>query len=299
MEKAAMGLGKLHYYTVDVFAENKYEGNQLAVFLGGEDLSDEEMLSIAKEMNFSETTFIMSEEPRDGGYDVRIFTPGEEVPFAGHPTLGTAYVIREFILKQPVSEVVLNLKVGPIPVAFEENGMQWMTQKPPAFGSVFPTEQMAKVLGLEEADFDDRYPVQEVSTGLPSIIIPLRNMDAVKRARTVRDPYDALMRQTGNRTLLLFSRETYKESNHLNARAFCDCVGVPEDPATGSAAGNLSGFLVHHRYFGGSSIDVRMEQGYEIGRPSLLHLRAQESEGGSFVIRVGGRTVPVAHGEWL
>ncbi|WP_438446541.1 PhzF family phenazine biosynthesis protein [Gorillibacterium sp. sgz5001074] len=292
-------MGQLKYYTVDVFAEKRYEGNQLAVFTGAGQLSPEEMLQIAREMNYSETTFILSEEPRNGGYDVRIFTPGGEVPFAGHPSLGTAYVIREFLLGQPVEQVVLNLEVGPIPVEFGTDGMQWMKQNLPEFGPVFDPGTMAEVLGLAAGDLDERYTVQRVSTGLPSILVPLKGLAQVRKARTRSEPYEAFIREHGNHTILLFSAETYKPDNQLNARSFCDCVGVPEDPATGSAAGNLSAYLVRHRYFGSTDIDVRMEQGYEIGRPSLLHLRASELADGSIRVRVGGRTVPVARGEWL
>lgn len=292
-------MGQLRYYTVDVFAQNKYEGNQLAVFTSAGELSAEEMHRIAKEMNYSETTFILSDEPRNGGYDVRIFTPEGELPFAGHPTIGTSYVIREFILRQPVPEVVLNLKVGPIPVTFEADGMQWMKQNAPVFGPTFEHSVLARVLGLDEADMDDRFPIQMISTGIPTFLVPLRNLAAVKKARTQREPYDAFMKEAGNHTIMIFSPETYHPDNQLNARAYCDCVGVPEDPATGSAAGNLSSYLVRHRYFGGTAIDVRMEQGYEIGRPSLLYLRASEQPDGSVDVRVGGRTVPVARGEWL
>ena len=127
-----MNMRKLTFYIVDVFAEEKYAGNQLAVFRNARALSDIEMQRVAKEMNYSETTFILSDEKRDGGYDVRIFTPEKEVPFAGHPTLGTAYVIQREIVKEPIETVVLNLKVGQIPTTFsysEEHGdVLWMKQ---------------------------------------------------------------------------------------------------------------------------------------------------------------------------
>ena len=120
------------FYIVDVFAEEKYAGNQLAVVRGGADLSDEALGKIALEINYSETTFVLADEETDGGYDVRIFTPGGEVPFAGHPTLGTAYVIRQEILCEPVEQITLNLKVGKIPVTFGD--LLWMRQPPPTFG---------------------------------------------------------------------------------------------------------------------------------------------------------------------
>src|SRR4030042_912475 len=131
-------MGKLIFYIVDVFAEEKYAGNQLAVVRDATALSDSQMQKITKEMNYSETTFIMSEEPREGGYDVRIFTPAAEVPFAGHPTLGTAYIIRQEIVRKPVQQVNLNLKVGQIPVCFDRQDdgrdILWMTPKEATFG---------------------------------------------------------------------------------------------------------------------------------------------------------------------
>jgi len=138
---------KLTFYIVDVFAEEKYAGNQLAVVRDAAVLSNSQMQQIAKEMNYSETTFILSEELREGGYDVRIFTPGAEVPFAGHPTLGTAYVIRQEIIKKPVETVNLNLKVGRIPVTFQDAGegedILWMKQIEPTFGEVFDAGDIA------------------------------------------------------------------------------------------------------------------------------------------------------------
>jgi trans-2,3-dihydro-3-hydroxyanthranilate isomerase len=169
------------FYIVDVFAEEKYAGNQLAVVLGGAGLPDETLRKIALEMNYSETTFLLTEEERDGGYDVRIFMPGGEVPFAGHPTLGTAYVIRQEILAEPVERVTLNLKAGRIPVTFGE--VLWMRQLAPTFGATLDPARVALTLNLEEADLDDDFPTQEVSTGLPAIVVPLKSLDALRRCK--------------------------------------------------------------------------------------------------------------------
>src|SRR5215216_5300774 len=155
----------LIFYIVDVFAEEKYAGNQLAIVRGGAGLPDEKLQKLALEMNYSETAFVLSEEETEGGYDVRIFTPGDEVPFAGHPTLGTAYVIQHEILASPVGRITLNLKAGKIPVTFGE--VLWMRQLPPTFGTTLDPASVASTLRLERADLDDDYPIQEVSTGLP------------------------------------------------------------------------------------------------------------------------------------
>ncbi|BCJ86639.1 PhzF family phenazine biosynthesis protein [Effusibacillus dendaii] len=286
---------------VDVFAKEKYAGNQLAVFRGAGSLSDKEMQKIAKEMNYSETTFLLSDEPQGGGYDVRIFTPEEEIPFAGHPTLGTAFVIQQELIRQPVETIVLNLKVGPIPVTFQYQNdfpdMMWMKQNPPVFGKTFDREQIADLLQLASDEIDDRFPVQEVSTGLPAILVPLKNLHAVKRSRVDRTKYFELVNTTEAKAILVFSPETYEPDTHLNARVYVDCLGIPEDPATGSANGNLAGYLVKYRYFAEDRIDIRVEQGYEIGRPSLLHLQAAESQS-EIEISVGGNVVMVARGEW-
>lgn len=293
-------MAQLPFYIVDVFAETKYAGNQLAVVRGAAALSDDEMLQIAREMNYSETTFLLSDEERDGGYDVRIFTPAEEVPFAGHPTLGTAYIIRHELIGRPVERVVLNLKVGQIPVVFNEDpgGRLWMRQMPPRFGRTFDATAVSAALNLKREDIDERFPIQEVSTGLPFIICPLRTLDAVRRARTDRERFFALVEDAEAKAILIFAPETYEQGNHLNARVFIDYYGLPEDPATGSANGCLAGYLVQHRYFGGDRLAIRVEQGYEIARPSLLLLRAGV-ENGQIAINVGGRVVMVARGAFV
>jgi trans-2,3-dihydro-3-hydroxyanthranilate isomerase len=296
-------MSKLTFYIVDVFAEQKYAGNQLAVFRGAGGLSSEEMQRIAKEMNYSETTFIMSDEPRDGGYDVRIFTPEEEVPFAGHPTLGSAYIVQKEIIGSPVKRVALNLKVGQIPVTWDKDEQQgdtllWMKQRPPAFGETFAPEKAAAMLGITAEDIDARFPVQEVSTGLASVIVPLKTLDAVRRCRTNRDLYLSFVRHSAAKAILVFAPEAYEPGHQLNARVFVDYFGIPEDPATGSAAGNLAGYLARYRYFGASSVNVRMEQGYEIKRPSLLYLKSAQTDA-EISVEVGGKAVLVARGEWI
>ncbi len=291
-------MGGKTFYIVDVFAETKYSGNQLAVFRNAAGLSTKEMQTIAREMNFSETTFILSDEPRAGGYDVRIFTPGSEVPFAGHPTLGTAYVIQREIVGAPLEQVVLNLKAGPIPVSFGTKGILWMTQNEPEFGRVLAGEQLAQVLGLDADDFDGRFPIQEVSTGLPHILVPLVGLEALRRIRVDLGRYYRLVEKNWAKAILAFCPGGYDEGQDLGVRMFADYYGVPEDPATGSGNGCLAGYLVKHRYFGRERIDIRTGQGFEIGRPSLLYLQAKRVEN-SIEVRVGGRTIKVAEGHFV
>jgi len=293
-------MGLYPFSIVDVFAETKYAGNELAVIRQAESLSGEDMQKVAREMNFSETTFVLKDEASGGGYDVRIFTPRSEMPFAGHPTLGTAYIIQQEIIRRPVGEVVLNLKVGPIPVTFTYNGHEpdvlWMKQIPPLFGQTIRPEQAAQVLGLKPADIDPGFPVQSVSTGVPFFIVPLKTGEALRQSRVNLRRLYALVNRTEAKAFLLFSTETLDPRNSLRVRVFADALGVPEDPATGSANGCLAGYLVKHRYFGAAKIDIRAEQGHEVGRPSLLLLQAEE-QGDAVSVSVGGRVIPVARGE--
>jgi trans-2,3-dihydro-3-hydroxyanthranilate isomerase len=283
------------FYIVDVFAESKHSGNQLAVIQHANDLSESQMQQIAQEMHFSETTFILSDHERGGGYDVHIFTPEAQVPFAGHPTLGTAFVIREEIIRKPTDVVRLNLQVGQIPVTFLGDFL-WMKQIAPTFGHTRQLDEVAPAMGLVPSDIDARFPIQEVSTGLPFLIVPLMTLDAVKRVQTDRARLRAVLKGLAAEGVLVFAPETYHQENQLNVRVFVPELGVPEDPATGSGNGCLAGYLVKHRYLGKSDIDVRVEQGYEILRPSLLLLRAS-AQNGAIDVNVGGRVFMAARGE--
>jgi trans-2,3-dihydro-3-hydroxyanthranilate isomerase len=289
---------ELDFIIVDVFAEKKYAGNQLAVFTQAQDLSDQQMQQIAQETHFSETTFIRSDRQADGGYAVRIFTPGAEVPFAGHPTLGTAWVIRH-ILGNPHDTVSLNLGVGQIPVDFQDQ-LLWMTTRPPIFGETLPAEVIAPILRLDTTDLDECFPNEVVSTGLPFIFVPLKTLDAVKRVRLDTDRLTQLV--TGKditNTIFVFCPETYSADNQINARLFAPAYGIPEDPATGSANSCLAAYLVKHRYFDTSTINIKVEQGYEIGRPSRLYLKASEKPNSDILIKVGGKVQLIAKGQFL
>jgi trans-2,3-dihydro-3-hydroxyanthranilate isomerase len=289
---------KRAFYILDVFAESKYAGNQLAVFRNAGEIPGAEMQQIAREINFSETTFILSDEPHNGGFNVRIFTPREEVPFAGHPTLGTAHIIRHEILQGRAESTCLNLKVGQIPVTFGADGYGWMKQVEPIFGQQHPAESLAGVLGLEVDEIDARYPIQEVSTGLPFFIVPLKNLAALKKAKVNLEKCFDLVKDTIAKGILVFCPETHEAGNDISVRVFVDYYGVPEDPATGSGNGCLAGYLAKYRYFGKESIDVRSEQGYEIGRPSLLLLKAEEKDA-KIEIFVGGKSIIMAQGEFV
>lgn len=289
-------------YTVDVFTDRKYSGNQLAVIRHAHDIDDQTMQAIAKEMNYSETTFIHSDTPGENGYDVRIFTPETELPFAGHPTLGTAFVIQQEIIGQDVERVTLNLKVGPIPVEFtyreSRPDVLWMTQNPPEFGAKFDIEKLTEALGLPEDAFDDRFPIQAVSTGMPALVVPLKSLQHVRDAKMDVTRYFNLVEGIEPKAILVFAPESYEEHNDLNVRVFVDYFGIPEDPATGSANGCLAAWLAKYEFLGTRNFSASVEQGYEIKRPSNILLHTEERDG-ELCIRVGGRVVTISRGELL
>jgi trans-2,3-dihydro-3-hydroxyanthranilate isomerase len=292
-------MSKLSFYLVDVFAQEKFAGNQLEVVLNASSLSSEHMQHIANEMHFSETSFVLSNRKQNGGYDVRIFTPARELPFAGHPTLGTVYVIKHWLQRRLLIEWGLNLMIGQVPVVFEKDAeseaVAWMEQVQPSFGITFRVEEFSQILQLPNDVFDVRFPIQAVSTGLPFIIVPLKTLDSVRNAKIDQDRLAELAKLT-QAGVLVFCPQTYDERNDLNVRVFADMHGVPEDPATGSGNGCLAGYLSQHRYFGSDRVDVRVEQGCEIKRPSLLLLRAKAEEQKIHVL-VGGKVIPIAKGE--
>jgi trans-2,3-dihydro-3-hydroxyanthranilate isomerase len=289
------------FYIVDVFAEAQYQGNPLAVVDKAEDLESSLMQAIAREMNYSETAFIVGGNRQGNVFPVRIFTPAEELPFAGHPVLGTAFVLQREVLKGGVKRILLDLPGGQIPVSFVSDGRTaerlWMTQKRPRFGKVVAPDRAAAALGLRPEDIDAHFPVQEVSTGLPFLIVPLRDLETVRACSLKLSSYAVLRRELALEGMLVFAPQTYSGENDLNVRVFFDCHGPVEDPATGSANGCLAGYLLRHRYYSRhETIELRVEQGCEIGRPSLLLLRAAFRKEG-LEVEVGGRVLPAARGE--
>jgi trans-2,3-dihydro-3-hydroxyanthranilate isomerase len=286
----------LKFYIVDVFAENKYEGNQLAVFIPEGKMEPTEMQKIAREMNFSETTFINSGIQDNGGYDVKIFSPDSELPFAGHPTLGTAYVIKNLLDRSDSSKINLNLPVGQIPVVFEDQ-FAWMTQNQPEFGAKVEIDRIPAILQINREDINTELPIQVVSTGLPSVIVHLNSLDAISRCKINHRAYAELLKDMGDVNLLVFTTETASPENDLNVRLFMPIPGYLEDPATGSANGNLAGYLLEHNFFNSNEISYRVEQGAFIDRPSLLKIKAKKTDD-HYLIQVGGQVITVSEGKW-
>jgi trans-2,3-dihydro-3-hydroxyanthranilate isomerase len=289
----------------DVFSSRALEGNSLAVFFDGRGLSDAEMQSLAKEMNLSETTFILpgdaAVEP-ERGVRVRIFTVQEELPFAGHPTLGTAFALRG---QTGAKEVKLHLNVGTVPVRFEDSAGQppfgEMTQVDPVFGMSHSHEAVAQATGLRLGDFDDSLPIQTVSTGLPYTVAPLKSLAVMQSLRVDGNRAAEYLAKTEGKFFYLVTRETMDRDARLHARML---FYNGEDPATGSAAGCAAAWMVAH---GVAKSDERVliEQGLEMQRPSRIFVRAayehnldQTRDHNRVVnVRVGGNAVEVLRGE--
>jgi len=285
------------FVQVDVFSSRPFEGNSLAVFLDGRGLSDEEMQLIAKEMNLSETTFILPREAaveRERGIRVRIFTVQEELPFAGHPTLGTAFQLRG---STGAREVVLDLNAGKVPVQFEEKPGQpvfgEMTQLEPEFGERHDRETVVRACGLVDGDIDPSLPIQTISTGVPFTVVPLRGLEIIRNLHVDMKGSNEYLERAGGKFFYFVSRETVDPSARLHARMM---FYNGEDPATGSAAGCASAWMVAH---GVAQPDERVliEQGVEMKRPSRIFVRASRKDDRVVNVRVGGNVVEVLRGE--
>jgi len=283
----------------DVFSSKALEGNSLAVFLDARGLGDAEMQSIAKEMNLSETTFIFPRDPKiedERGIRARIFTVQEELPFAGHPTLGTAFALRG---ASAAAEIVLDLNVGKVPVRFEEKAGEpvfgEMTQIDPVFGIQHEREAVAGVLGLRVEDFDPALPIETASTGLPYTVTPLKSLQVIQNLRLDMTSATAYLERTGGKFFYFVARETVDPAARLHARML---FYNGEDPATGSAAGCAAAWMVAHNVAAPDE-RVMIEQGVEMHRPSRIFVRASRANNRVVNVRVGGHAIEVMRGEFF
>jgi len=283
------------FVQMDVFTNRPLEGNQLAVFTDGRGLTSEEMQALAREMNFSETTFILPspEAKASDPVRVRIFTVAEELPFAGHPTLGTATVLRGI---SGGEKVTLDLNVGKIPVTFEETAQGAfgeMRQRDPEFGSVHSREEVARAIGLDAGDIDEDVPIQTVSTGMGFTMVPIRKLDTLRTINFSWTRAEKYLARTDGKFFYLVCRETVDQEARLHARMI---FYNGEDPATGSAAGCCAAWMAAHGV-AQSGERVLIEQGLEMLRPSRIFVRADKVSNGAVNVRVGGYSVEAARGE--
>lgn len=294
----------LHY---DVFTDHLFGGNQLAVFLDARGLSAETMQAIAKEMNFSETTFVLPSDAPEAVAHVRIFTPGEELPTAGHPTIGTTFALAQAgIIERTRDRIVLSEGVGPVPVALTWQGdalaFAWMSQATPTFGgTIADREAVAAALSISPAAITGTgRPVQVVSCGVPFLFVPLTARRAVDNAQLNANALEAVFEETQTRAhgVFIFSAEPGGDRATVYSRMFAPGLGVVEDPATGIASGPLGCYLVRHQIVSAENAGTILSlQGAKMGRPSHVHISIGTNGGGEITsVRVGGGAVLAGEG---
>ena len=296
---------KYRFLTADVFTDKPFGGNQLAVFPDARGLGDDQMFALAREFNFSETTFVFPAE-KGGTRRLRIWTPGGEVPFAGHPTVGTAHVlaaIGEIQLEGETTAIVFEEEVGLVPVTIRASGgkpvfAQLSVAKLPEVGPPVPTrETLASMLSLEAKDLvGGHFSPQSVSCGLPFLFVALRDRDGVKRSRIRVDQWERTLGNAWASMIMVFSRDPEREGSDIRARMFAPGISVPEDPATGSACAALGGYLAARDTRQDGTLRWVVEQGFEMGRPSILEIEVDKAGGVISAVRVGGASVMMSEG---
>lgn len=294
------------FFTLDVFTDTIFGGNPLAVLTDARGLSTEQMSQICGEFNLSETVFILPPEDASHTRRVRIFTPGREMPFAGHPTVGTAFLLAAtgmIPLTEGETRIVLEEGVGPVPVTIMvEDGKpvsaQLTAAQAPEFRSEVPsTQEIAALLSLNAPDISTTpLKAEAVSCGVPFLIAPLASRDAVSRARLDRSVWGSVLANGWAKEVYLFDSSTVaREGANIRARMFAPSLGIGEDPATGSAAACLAAYLA--KYAAASArLSWTVEQGFEMGRPSILSLSAEKTGAEIKAVRVAGKSVMVSEG---
>ena len=294
------------FLTADVFTDTPFGGNQLAVFPDAEGIPERYYLAIAREFNYSETVFVLPARTAGHTRRLRIFTPAEEVPFAGHPTVGTAHVLAAtgaIPLTGRETRIVFEEEVGPVRVMIRSDGgrpvfAQLSVAKLPEIGPPPPPgEVLAEILSLRPEDLaDGPTSAQAISCGLPFLIVPLRHRDAVRRARVRIDRWEAVLASYWATEVMVFAPEAERPGSDIRARMFAPAFGIVEDPATGSACAALGGYLAARDRTAAGTLRWVVEQGFEMGRPSLLEVEADKQGGAVTAVRVGGATVLVSEG---
>lgn len=296
------------FVIADVFTDRRFGGNQLAVFPDAGGLDADAMQDIAREMHFSETTFLFS--PESGGdFRVRIFTPDRELPFAGHPIVGTAHVIVAEGMKQvdePVTQVTLEAGVGLILVEVKTEGGRaghtTMNQPLPAVKGLFTDiERLARALSIDASEIERTgLPIEAIYNGITVLIVPVRTRAAIEKLRANPSALEQISNEMGAQTVLFFTSETVEPTSAVHCRVFAPAAGVGEDAATGSANGPLGFYLVKHGVVKAEAATrIVSEQGYEMKRPSLLHIEVEVDPHTNEIraVRVGGGVVISGRGE--
>jgi trans-2,3-dihydro-3-hydroxyanthranilate isomerase len=302
-------LRTLKFYQADVFTVQPFGGNPVAVFPNAQGLTDFELQQIAREMNLSETVFVLPPTDEAAVVRLRIFTPTQEIPFAGHPVLGTFYVLAQLGLiavTDGVTRVMQECNIGLFPVEIHARDGQItrvvMTQPKPLFlGSMDETEDLfhiAKALGLPKYQIvDTKAPVMVVSTGLPVVIVPVRALTAVRSIEPDASAIVDMCERFGTNGILVYTTMTVEDHATVHTRMFAPAIGILEDPATGSASGAMGAYLVHNGLVEvGPLTEIIIEQGYEIGRPSRILVQVESDDDAIQTVKVGGQVVMVVEG---
>jgi trans-2,3-dihydro-3-hydroxyanthranilate isomerase len=289
------------FYQVDVFTNTPFSGNPLAVLFDVENISSQTMQSIAKEMNLSETIFVLPPGNLPVDFSVRIFTPEKEIPFAGHPTIGTAHILREtekVILGNHT--IKLSMKAGIITVTKGlTDNLLFMDQPLPEYLSVLDcAEKIGQVLSIPISTIKlSRYPIQIVSTGLPVLLVPINSIKSLEKIVVNVSELNNFLHSLGVEMLYAFTDETLNSSANIHARMFAPPLGILEDPATGSAAGAMGAYIFKHKIVSENNLkNITIEQGYKMGRPSCIHVEINYEYNEIKKIRVGGESVTVIEG---
>ena len=294
------------FVTADVFTDRPFGGNQLAVFPDARGIPEARLHDVTREFNFSETTFVYPPTDPKHTRRVRIFTPGAELPFAGHPTVGTAHVlaaIGEIPLTGDMTDVVFEEGVGPMRVSIgSEDGRptfaQFTAAALPSVAAVAPERAvLASVLGLDASDLlGDGWDPQVLSCGVPYTFVAVRDVSTVSRARFRIDLWERSMMGSMGSEIFVFALGGERPGSDIHARMFAPALSVPEDPATGSAAAALAGYLGPRDTRSDGLLSWRVEQGFEMGRPSIMELEADLRGGAVTAVRVGGASVVMTEG---
>ena len=294
------------FIQTSVFTDERFpfSGNQLATFwnLSEEDLSTEEMQGITREMNFSETTFVLPSKLKECVRKVRIFTPGREIPFAGHPTLGTAFVLRKKgVIAATDTRSYLELGIGPVAVEFCNHFVRMHQAKPKFLEEFQDKTVIAKILGITPSSISQKNSMQFVSTGFPYLIVPVTSLAAIQAIHLDSKLLIETLKGFPSQELLIFTPDTIHRDSHAHVRMFAPSVGVPEDPATGSAAGPLGGYLEVYKILENHTIgtEIILEQGYEIYRPSKLVVNCCYEKDELSEVIVGGKVKLTVQGEFF
>jgi trans-2,3-dihydro-3-hydroxyanthranilate isomerase len=292
-----------------VFAHKKFAGNQALVVVYENPLTTDQMLEISQELNFKETTFLASEPNPQGYYNLRIFAMKKEIGISGHPILATAYIVNQFLKLTQEDQIKLHLDSGDVIIdsknlLSESRSTSISKQQPtlfsnqglPKFGKEFDRVLLSRILNLDVIDIDERFPIQEVFIGVGFIIIPIKDLSAMKRITINQQRSQWLIQKTKAKLLLAFCPEVEDPQNQFHVRVFADYYDIHEDSASGSGSGCLAAYCSKYNYFGSDKVDIKIEQGIELGRPSQICATATPS-GDRLDVQIGGQIILIGKGE--